>query len=100
MKNRRLPPPPMCAELFKPESVMMPSPRLAWLDKHGVRTHFARHCPGDPWCAWFGTVDPVSFNEEHGGEAFGYGKSEDQAISALAKKQGWKLWNEEGEFVV
>jgi hypothetical protein len=69
----------------------MESPRLKWLDKHGVKIE---HCP---------KVKPGD-EDEFGNELYPYiahafkswacGATEQEAIKNLAVKNGWKLWNE------
>jgi hypothetical protein len=90
----------MSDELFPPDSVAMISPRLAWIKKHGVRTHHSRAFEDAewlPWCAAFG--EPFEVINEQGDGALGFGQTEDEAIIDLAVKFDVKLWNEEGEFV-
>ena len=63
-------------ELFDiPESK---SPRLVWMEKHGVKTSYCN----DLWQA------------EHG-ITIAFGDSELDALTELAKKLNLKLWNEE-----
>lgn len=77
------------------------SPRLKWMKKHGVHTmHNKGVNPGDecdvtgetlyPWCAYVGVN---VFPKPEG--LLGCGNTEDEAICELAKRRGWKLWNEE-----
>lgn len=73
-----------------------PSPRLAWLNKHGVQTEQSpKHMIGDEdefgnrvfaWHAMIGDDAQTSVG----------GDTEQDAICNLAKIKGWKLWNEEG----
>lgn len=35
------------------------SPRLIWLKKQNVTTHYAPQCE-EPWCAFVGTMDDLS----------------------------------------
>ncbi len=81
-------------ELFEVEEVK--SPRLLWIEKHGISTHHAAFLADDdlPWSAWFPS------NEHSSGlpldpEACGYGITENEAIIDLAVKKKIKLWNEE-----
>ena len=71
-------------ELFDyiPESK---SPRLLWMERYGVET-------GGP------DEDDEFWAKAYcaGIERYGYGQTEDEAICNLAKRSGWKLWNEEG----
>lgn len=79
-----------------------PSPRMVWLRDKNVRTHrndgvsAGDECEftGEPiavWCAFIGEP-PVGIRAEG---FLGFGDTEDDAIADLAKKRGWKLWNEE-----
>ena len=93
------------SELFSIPQTL--SPRLKWLKKHAVHTHFDEGVtPGEecevsgerlyPWCALTGEVQTniadAIFAEEG---RVGYGDTEDDAIYDLATKRGWRLWNEE-----
>ena len=63
------------------------SPRLLWMEKHGIQTQ--QNSAGD-WCAWTTAIlTKTSIN-------LGSGDTEDEAITQLALKLGIKLWNEEG----
>lgn len=74
------------------------SPRLAWMKRNGV---LLDHCPEQepyPWIAWLKEhgeewTDALA---RHGDFVFGYGTTEDEAITDLARSRGLKLWNEEG----
>lgn len=81
-------------ELFPEESVKKDSPRLAWIKKHKIQTHLAKHMADagedDPWSAWIGDAIPPDNPDE-----LGYGNTEDDAILDLAKGCNLKLWNEE-----
>lgn len=81
----------MTDELFEVEESL--SPRLAWMQKHKIRTHHAPWVEEAPWSAWH----PDNESEEGlpmDPEACGYGMNEDEAIVDLAKKLNIKLWNE------
>lgn len=80
-------------ELFSKEEVSKDSPRLAWLKKHQIVTYFCEHLDPEecPWCAWIGEKD----NPPEDPELCGYGLTEGDAIVALCKANGIKLWNEE-----
>ena len=82
----------MSDELFPAESVTVKSPRLLWMERHGV------------------TVGPLKFKPTHSddfrfaysviavgkqGSEHGYGNTEDDAIIDWAKANGVRLWNEE-----
>ena len=72
----------MSDELFPAESVTGKSPRLRWMERHGVTTR----CSGTFWFA--GKGEPIQGQ-------LGCGKTEDEAITAWAKANGVRLWNEE-----
>ena len=69
------------SELFEIPNTL--SPRLAWLDKHGIWT---READGNP------TVSERWIAEAGGKKS--RGADEDEAIVNLAKLMGIKLWNE------
>ena len=92
------------------------SPRLQWLEKHGIVTYL--NCPHDPelrlWMAGFakwadgfrgmtskrGHADfeaDLFFHEtSHNGESrMGYGDTEHEALVSFAKRWDLLLWNEE-----
>jgi hypothetical protein len=71
------------------------SPRLQWIERHGIQTHHAPHMKedGTPWSAW------LPSNQHSSGlpmdpEACGYGMTEDEAMIDLAIKNRMKGWNE------
>ena len=67
-------------ELFNiPEQL---SPRLKWMKEHQVIVEKTDH----------GSPQFVAAS----GEDWAYGNTKDEAITDLAKKMGWRLWNEEG----
>ena len=68
------------------------SPRRLWLKKHRISTHKSDCVPDDedPWNAWVGDLaEAIEANLTC------TGNTEDEAICALAKKLGLRLWNEE-----
>ncbi len=69
------------------------SPRLAWMREHGVTT---RHCPGEWTCEFTGTEGPCWIASDDFSDPLNFtsGDTEDEAIVALAKENGWPLWNE------
>lgn len=76
-------------ELF--EVPVQLSPRLRWKQCHGVKSGY--HDSGGefpPWCAWVGAY---ATGDKYTGE----GDTEDDALVDLARKQGWRMWNEESE---
>ena len=88
-------------ELFAPESVAKDSPRLAWMKSHHVNTKNLPDILPDededefgsilwPWLAWTGSGGYLDQRRENQAQ----GNTEDDAITALAVKRGWKLWNE------
>jgi hypothetical protein len=93
-------------ELFDPDSVKMDSPRLAWIRKHDVVTHFAGHCYESPWSATFrqdgqehmtpaGVI--MDMLENNDSSSVGFGKTEDEALANLAINWNVPLWNEEAQ---
>lgn len=78
-----------------------PSPRLAWIRRHGVVTYFS---PIEPavWYAGFagGSIRDaaawfIAEQERNGDLLIGFGTTEDEAITQAAIKNGIRLWNEE-----
>ena len=65
-----------------------PSPRLQWMEKHGITT------APRIWDAYEGNTRWAAF---HYLKNPAYGDSEDEAITQLALKLGIKLHNEEGQ---
>lgn len=78
--------------LFASEQVAMKSPRLAWMERHAIRTMLCKlvQAGENPWMAWTG--DLMDAIER---EAAGYGETEDDALFEFAKKNGLRMWNEE-----
>lgn len=69
------------------------SPRLAWMKRHFVQTRHdpsARHWTKPVWTCWRGNL----LEAENYGEVTA-GETEDEAITAWAKRNHVKLWNEE-----
>lgn len=96
----------MHTELFPPEVVAVPSPRLAWIKKHALVLDQPRRggseCPetGDDIPIWVCRKRvPLSGNHWSKFE-IGGGNTEDEACADFAKNARVLLWNEEGEFVV
>ena len=73
----------MSEELFPAENVTVKSPRLRWMEKHKLNTR----CSGKFWFA--GQGEPINGR-------IGSGLTEDDAITAWAKANHVRLWNEEG----
>lgn len=90
----------MSTELFSEDVGRQDSPRLVWSKKHAIRTHHAEHMCGpedEPYCCWLPDNDakqdlgrPIPDNADD----CGYGKTEEQAMVALAQRHGIPLWNE------
>lgn len=84
-------------ELFEIEPCL--SPRLKWIDKHGLNT---AHCdeelllePSTPWIAYVGTwTIEKPWDESQLKSDFGFGASEEEAIIDWAIRHKIKLWNE------
>lgn len=78
-------------DLFKIEPTL--SPRLAWMQKHGVQTKCAAIVCEDgehSWIAWTGDLQSaVDCGRCETGE------TEADAIANLAISRKWLLWNEE-----
>lgn len=88
----------MIAALFElPDS---PSPRLTWMETHGIETNRAYvetddwpvECPETgatvlPWIAWKGGANPTPDNSEQG-------MTEIEALDKLARKLNLPLWNQ------
>lgn len=100
----------MNPELFPVEAVASLSPKLLWMQKHGIITyyHAPGHCPPS-WFAGFQRWRPkrsgVDFfateTAENGDSRVGEGETEDAALAELmtcsdARSRNMKLWNEEG----
>lgn len=80
-------------ELFDiPEQL---SPRLAWIQKHGVQTHHAKHFDHFPWCAWFPANNTPCGKAPDNPDDCGFGQNQDDALAALARRHDIRLWNEE-----
>ena len=88
-------------ELFPIAAVTQDSPRLKWFKAHEVKIHHnpdiepGEECPetGDTryaWMAWTGDEMGAMHADE-----IGFGDTEDEAIVALAKAKGWRLWSEQ-----
>lgn len=67
------------------------SPRLLWMDRHGIALEPNSDSSDNKWCAcmWRDGWGGVSFKDRIPG------KTEDGALTALAKAAGIPLWNEE-----
>jgi hypothetical protein len=91
-------------ELFPAEAMQSDSPRLRWMNKHGIITlyHAPGHCP-PTWFAgrlvWWPELSGVDFfatETAHNGDSrVGEGPTEDDALESLALAAGIPLWNED-----
>lgn len=89
-------------ELFPEAEVRSLSPRLKWMQQHGIRTQ-----ENDPelefnWDAWTGNRHEAiiksfeAFEQDAICDCYATGKTEEEALAKLARAKGLKLWNEEG----
>jgi hypothetical protein len=70
-----------------------PSPRLAWMRRNSLTTHFAAEFVGtefNPWTCWSGELD-----EALDDDALGYGDSEHDALVSWALRNGVPDWRHE-----
>lgn len=86
------------SELFPPESVSMKSPRLEWLERHRLVLHdfgAGGESPetGMDFKRWVCRVQEPDFTERDCGA---HGDTQEDAIADWARRNGVKLWNEEG----
>lgn len=82
------------------------SPRLLWLEKHGILTDHSALAGVPPWMALIPLPEDkgktlcacLADNGRRYDEAdlVEYGETQDEAITNLAIRAGIKLWNEEG----
>lgn len=80
------------------------SPRIAWMRRHGVITFYCApgRCPA-VWLAgfqrWWPELGGVDFFAQeaacNGDSRLGEGDTEEDALVALARAAGLRLWNEE-----
>ena len=80
----------MSDELFPAETVTVKSPRLRWMEKHDVKTNEYKQSTPTPWSAWSGNL-MLAINRD----MVYFGSTEDDAITAWAKANHVRLWNEE-----
>lgn len=89
-------------ELFAESEMAALSPRLQWMHRHGVGTR--EHTNGESpsrWEAWIGNYADSLFSATMSdidmdyASMFVWADSEMEALEELAKRNGWKLWNEE-----
>ena len=83
--------------LFDLAAVSVLSPRLAWIERHGIRLERDDSPDGREFGPWFACIptDDACMNTQWV-LSHGAGKTEDDALADLAANQGWRLWNEEG----
>lgn len=74
-------------ELFPPCEVCVPSPRLLWIRKQGVKVFksFGLEATDEPWNCY----------AELGEDEASTGITEDDAIAAWARKNNVRLWFEQ-----
>lgn len=72
------------------------SPRLAWMEKHGVETHRA-NATGEGGSTWVCRKIRPRLESLWTSSEIGGGETEDEALAAFAMHAGLKLWNEEGQ---
>lgn len=96
------------SDLFPADVGQLDSPRLAWMKRHGVIT--LRH-QSEKWLieatwfagfqAWHPELGGVDFfaveTGANGDSRIGEGDTEEEALGALARRAGIRLWNEEDE---
>lgn len=91
-----------------PDMPVMKSPRLEWIESHGVLCHYSPAMShADPSRCWLALIP----REEHRGmeladiirhhgfqydcdKLIGYGRREDEALADMAVKLNLKLWNQ------
>jgi hypothetical protein len=83
-------------ELFPTEQITVKSPRLLWMERHGVKTSetMAGECPetGFEWLSWVAYSGELEISER---DRVGIGETEDDAIADWARINGVRLWNED-----
>lgn len=94
----------MSDELFPVEAVSMDSPRIAWMKRNSILTHFSPQME-EPWLAIAAMPEDRGKNISQimsescrlydEANLCGYGQTEEEAIVDLAEKNMWPLWNEE-----
>ena len=87
-------------ELFPLETVASPSPRLAWMRRHRIRTFYRADMePEFSWAAWsersgeYTNEDDASYMLNEGHVMFG--ETEDEALNNFCIENKIKYWNEE-----
>jgi hypothetical protein len=67
----------------------MKSPRLRWIEAHGIKTEIKATSQWSSWFAWIGESETIRTTS-----VFANGITEDDALFALAKKCNLRMWNE------
>lgn len=76
----------MSDELFAIEPTL--SRRLKWMRDHDISMGEIMFSEDEPWIAWVGVLESGPSGN------FAQASNEHDALIALAKANGWKLWNE------
>jgi hypothetical protein len=85
-------------ELFQIQETK--SPRLLWIEKHGIKTVLMRDdpemwFPDRPWLCYTGEFDQDVIEEVSRMESdYGVGATEEESVIAWAIANKIKLWNE------
>lgn len=79
------------SELFPQETVESKSPMRLWMEKHNIKTSLCLKDIEEPWSAWSGDLQEAC---DH--DALAFGDCEADAIFEWARRNGVRLWNEEG----
>jgi len=78
-------------DLFQIEPAL--SPRLKWMQTHGIKTNYAEHMAYDlPWSAWTSSNDRNGMPEDP--DRAGYGDSETEALLDLMANNNLPHWNQ------
>jgi hypothetical protein len=65
------------------------SPKLLWIEQHGIKVQESAHRTRDPLYRWYA----YAFRRDEFNAA--YGSTEEEALAHLAVALGIRLWNEE-----
>ena len=73
------------------------SPKLKWIEKHGLLFDFDKDGDGCAYMCWQKEIGEsiIDVHEAHGDLVFGYGRTQDEAMCDWAQRFKIKLWNEE-----
>jgi hypothetical protein len=92
----------MSDELFPPESVASPSPRLRWMQRHRIKTFHDENRDDEnaefAWAAWsellgdYTNEDDAAYMLAEGHVCFG--ETEDEALNNFCIENKIKYWNE------